>query len=539
MKRALEATGLVIFLHGLAAGQTPAALPAFDVADVHISAPGTGYFDGGLLAGGRYQLRGATMVDLIKTAWSIEAESVFGGPSWLDSDRFDVIAKASPTSSKADRALMLRSLLAERFKLVVHNDEKPLTVYALTVGKRGPQFKESAGGGEAACKQGPFEQGPPPFISSICSNMTITEFGEQVHQMAGGYVGDHPVVDLTGLKGTYDLTLRWTPRGALRQAPTANGDPPPVVTLSVFDALDKELGLKLELAKHTMPAIVVDSVNRTPTENAPGVTKSLPAVPTEFEAATVKQNKSGAQIRRIQPKPGGRIEVENIPLKDLIALAWGSNPGDSDNIVGTPKWAETDCFDIIAKTAILPGEAAPPFDDVRRMLQPLLIERFKMKFHSEDQPIPVWTLTVGKRGAKLKEADPTSRSSCKRGSGETGTGSAAIPALTYTCQNTTMTQLAEAMHQIANGYVDHVAVDMTGLKGGYDFTITWTPSGITRGNQPRPGEPAQPGVASDPSGGVTFFDAVDKQLGLRLEGGQKHPMPVMVIDHIEPLGPEN
>jgi uncharacterized protein (TIGR03435 family) len=95
------------------------------------------------------------------------------------------------------------------------------------------------------------------------------------------------------------------------------------------------------------------------------------------------------------------------------------------------------------------------------------------------------------------------------------------------------------VHVIANGYVDHVAVDMTGLKGGYDFTITWTPSGITRGNQPRPGDPAQPGVASDPSGGITFFDAVDKQLGLHLEGGQKHPMPVIVIDHIEPLGPEN
>jgi uncharacterized protein (TIGR03435 family) len=78
---------------------------------------------------------------------------------------------------------------------------------------------------------------------------------------------------------------------------------------------------------------------------------------------------------------------------------------------------------------------------------------------------------------------------------------------------------------------------MTGLKGGYDFTIVWTPSGITRGGG-QPGEPGQTGGASDPSGGFTFFDAVDK-LGLHLEGGQKHPMSVMVIDHIEPLGAEN
>src|SRR5882762_6762642 len=89
----------VIFLCASVFAQSP----AFDVADVHVSAPGTNpYMDGGFLAGGRYQLRGATMVDLIKTAWSIDAESVFGGPSWLDSDRFDVIAKASPTSSKAE-----------------------------------------------------------------------------------------------------------------------------------------------------------------------------------------------------------------------------------------------------------------------------------------------------------------------------------------------------------------------------------------------------------------------------------------------------
>lgn len=535
MKQAFAGIGLVAFLHGLATGQSPAPPPAFDVADVRASAPGVNYFAGVVLGGDRYQLRGATLVDLISTAWSIDADGVFGGPSWIESDRFDVIAKVSPSSTKPECALMLRSLLAERFKLLVHNDEKPLPVYALTVGKRGLQFKKSGGEGDAACKPD-FEEGPPPFIKATCFNMTMAAFGEQVHQMAGGYVGDHPLVDLTEMKGSYDITLKWSPRQAPRQ--TTNKDGESVAAISLFDGIDK-LGLKLELVKRTMPVIVVDSVNRKPTENAPGVTKSLPAAPTEFEAATIKPNKSGGEMERIQPKPGGRIEVENVPLKQMIALAWGFDPfGDLDRIVGAPKWAETDRFDIIAKTAILPGEAAPPFDDVRRMLQPLLLERFKMTVHNEDQPVTVWTLVVGKRGAKLKEADPSSRSSCKRAPGETGTGSAAIPAINYTCQNTTMAQLAEAMHQIANGYVDHPAVDMTGLKGGYDFTITWTPSEVIR-KQGRAAEPAQPGVASDPSGGITFFDAVDKQLGLRLESGQKHPMPVLVIDHVEQLGAEN
>lgn len=533
MIRAIEAIAVFSLLSVLAAGQTPASAPAFEAADVHVSKSTTPFMDSGFLPGGRYQLRSATLVDLISTAWSVDSQAVFGGPSWLESDRFEIIAKAPPASTEAERAVMLRSLLTDRFKLVFHKDEKPVTVYALTVGKRGLQFKESAGG-NGECKSD-FNEGPPQLIIATCSNMTMAAFGAQVHRMAPGYVGDHPLVDLTELKGSYDITLKWSGRGAPRQ--TTNKDGEIIAAVSLFEGIDK-LGLKLEAVKRPIPVIVVDSVNRTPTQNVADVTAKLPAAATEFEAATIKQNKSGTQMRRIQPKPGGRIEVENIPLIDLIGLAWGYNPGEHDRIVGAPKWAETDCFDIVAKTAILPGEAPPPFDDVRAMLQPLLIERFKLKLHNEDQPIAVWTLTVGKRGAKLKEADPASRSGCKRGNTETGTGANALPALQYTCTNTTMAQLAEAMHQIANGYVDRPAVDMTGLKGGYDFSITWTPSGITRG-QARPADAGQTTGASDPSGGFTFFDAVDKQLGLHLESGQKHPMPVLVVDHVEALGAEN
>ena len=219
--------------------------------------------------------------------------------------------------------------------------------------------------------------------------------------------------------------------------------------------MDKQLGLKLEPAKRAVPVVVVESVDRAPTPNDPETLKNLPPSLTEFEAATIKVNKSGAQIRRIQPKPGGRIEVENVTLKMLIGLAW-SFDFDDDRIVGLPKWADSDAYDIIAKSQILPGERHA-MNDLRLMMRALLIERFKMTVHNEDQPIKVWTLTVGKRGSKLKEADPSIRSSCTRGNGETGTGAAALPALTYACQNTTMAQLAIAMHQIAPGYVDHLA----------------------------------------------------------------------------------
>jgi uncharacterized protein (TIGR03435 family) len=528
MERVVPSIGLVILLSGAALSQTTPTSPVFEMADVHVSPATTnGYMRGGFIRGGRYELHTASMVDLIATAWGIEGDAVFGGPSWLESDRFEILAKADPMSSETDRQLMLRALLADRFKLVVHKEDKPMDVFTLAAGKR-VLVKESEGTGETECHPPSETKGPQPYIVLACTHMPMAEFARQFRQMAGGYV-THQMVDLTGLKGAYDFTIKWTARGALRAA-GADPDAPPGI--SFFEAVDKQLGLKLVAEKRPMPSIVVDSVNRTPTENAPGIKSSAPADPTEFEVATVKPSQPGNTMRRIQPKPGGRIEIENIPLKMLIGLAWDMDQ-EQDRIVGGPKWMDSDGFDIIGKTAAFPMSEPPPFDSVRVMLRALLLERFKMTVHKEDRPLPVWTLVVGKSGPKLKVADPASRSGCKRARGDSGTGSAAIPMLSYVCLNTTMAQLADALHGVAPGFVDHPAVDMTGLKGAYDFTINWTPSGVIAGGGGRGGEPGQPAAAAEPTGGISFFDAVEKQLGLKLESGQKHPMSVLVIDHVE------
>lgn len=527
MKRAVAMSA---FLSILVLAQGPVAPARFAAADVHLSpAAANQFFDPGFLPGGRYQLRNATLVNLITEAWGIDAERVSGGPTWLDTDHFDVVAKAPPKSTSPERAEMLRTLLAERFKLVVHDDKKELNVYALTVGKRGLQLQESGGPGSADCKYGDFKEGPPPLIDVACPSMSMAQFARQLRRMASGYL-QNPVVDFTGLKETYAFAVKWSPANTKE----TNDDGSRSGKISIFAAVDQQLGLNLELGKRAVPVVVVDSVERTPTPNDPDVLKNLPPRMTEFEAATIKVNKSGSQNRRIQPKPGGRIEFENIPLTDMITVAWNFD-FDNDRIIGLPKWAGADAYDIIAKSEILPGEQPPPFDDLRIMLRSLLIERFKMKVHDAEQPVKVWTLTVSKKGLKIKEADPSSRSTCNRARAQAGSGAAALPALSYVCTNTTMAQLATAMHQIANGYVDKVAVDMTGLKGGYDFTITWTPRGAISSGGFQPGKP---GEESDPSGGITFFNAVEK-LGLHLEAGQKHPMPVLVIDHIEPLGEDN
>src|SRR5262245_22922392 len=118
----------------------------FELADIHASPPSTlaalAAMSGGVPRGGRYELRNASMLDLIRTAYGVEPEKVIGGPNWLTSDRFDVIAKVPAGTTQEKARLMLRTLLAERFGLTVHNDSRPVAVFVL-----------SAEIGRASCKE--------------------------------------------------------------------------------------------------------------------------------------------------------------------------------------------------------------------------------------------------------------------------------------------------------------------------------------------------------------------------------------------------
>ena len=361
--------------------------------------------------------------------------------------------------------------------------------------------------------------------------MSMPEFAKQFRQMAGAYI-THPMVDLTGLKAKYDFTIKWTSRGRLMQLQAKN-DPNADPGISFFDAVDKQLGLKLAPEKRPMPAIVVDSVERVPTPNPAGMKSNLLASPTEFDAAVVKPSKPNATGMRFQPRPGGQLNLENVPLKMMIAASY-SFEDDPDRVVDGPKWIDSERFDVVAKTSEFPVNSPPPIDSVRVMLRNLLVDRFKLAAHMDTREMTVWLVTTAKSGPKLKPADPQSRSGCKPMIGApTATGT---PMVSMSCTNTTMEQLAVQMHSAAGGYVDKVAVDRTGLKGGYDFTVSWTPKGVVtgaRGDAP-PGDNA----AADPSGGLTFPDAVEKQLGLHLETG-KHAIPVLVVDKVERLAADN
>jgi uncharacterized protein (TIGR03435 family) len=287
--------------------------------------------------------------------------------------------------------------------------------------------------------------------------------------------------------------------------------------ISLPDALEKQLGLKIEAETRPMKVIVIDTVNDKPAEDGKTVTKAMPPPPKEFEVATIRPSKPGVQPRA-RFLPSGEIEWVGGTLKEMIQQAYNID-GRDDDLISGPKWIATDRFDLIAKTQ--PGA---PFDAVQVMLQNLLRERFKLVVHVEPQPVNVYAFTATKQ-IKMKPASPDERSQCTPGTGD--------GFRTFTCQNMTMSQLAEKIRATAGGYLDHPVVNLTELTGSYDFTLRWTGKQNLNANAA-----AGVGTASDPNGSISLWEAVDKQLGLKL-APQKYPMPVYVIDHAEQKPIEN
>ena len=162
MMRKLAFTAGIVVLSGTLFGQSTEKLPAFDIADVHASAPSALGMavgvSGGIPRGGRYELRNATMVDLITRAYSVTDDKVAGGPNWLAADRFDIIAKIPADTNAETARLMLQALLADRFSLKVHNDNKPIPTFVLTRSKGAPKLKKSDGS-QNGCQPQP--QGEP------------------------------------------------------------------------------------------------------------------------------------------------------------------------------------------------------------------------------------------------------------------------------------------------------------------------------------------------------------------------------------------
>jgi uncharacterized protein (TIGR03435 family) len=346
-----------------------------------------------------------------------------------------------------------------------------------------------------------------------CKNKSMAALAETLTNNRGGMYLQDPVVDKTDVKGAYDFDLKFTPMFMLSHAGGAG--------VTIFDAVVNDLGLKLELKTAPQPGVVVDSVEQTPTTNAPDLAKLMPPLPPpQFEVATIKPSAP-------DEKPGGRfagdgLNFRALPLKFLINFAWDLDPNDSAELVGAPKWLDSDKIDINAKVAsdtapqagVPAGQPPIPIEDLKELLKGLLIDRFEMKVHMEDQPLDAYELVAAK--PKLTPADPKSRSNCHMGPGPDGNDPRLIhPILNtlVTCQNVTMAKAGEEFPHFAAYYLYYPAVDKTELKGGWDFTVSWSSGDLMPGFNSGGGgaaPPLNPDTASEPSGAISFPDALNK-----------------------------
>ncbi len=547
-------SGLIVLVTGVVFGQS-ADSPKFEVADVHASPKRTiAFLRATPPRNGRYEIGNATMLDLVRIAYGFSAETITGGPNWLELDRFDVIAKVPASADTDQQKAMLQSLLADRFALAVRKDTKPIVTWVLAAGKQ-PRLKEADGSGDTGCKiqssgapaeggirlftNGPdgtsttINLGPGGTIQYACRNITMAVFAAGLRTMMGVQLGSEPVVDQTGLKGAWNFEVRWSMGmfGALR----------PGEQISVADAMDKQLGLRLEQKPVSKQVLVVESVNRTPTPNPPGLAEALPTPPAakEFDVADVKLSAPasgfppGGRIRS-QMLPGGRFVSENFPLRVLIAQAFNSR-GNNDQLVGLPSGIDSVRVDITAKVPaeVQAGPGTDP-DMLAPMLRSLLGERFNMKYHEEERPVTAYSLVAAK--PKMKKADPDSRIFCRRGQPAAGS---APGSQMLVCQNATMALLAEQLLVMYPG-LNWPVLDATGIEGGWDFSLTFStlPVGILAGGRGGGGGPQDSLPAPDPAGGYTIFEAIDNQLGLKLKAGRR-PEKVIVIDHLDTKPTDN
>jgi len=238
----LLVTGLLITLAG-AFGQSP---PAFDVASVKPSPAWQPGMNNGMTQDpGRFTTAFITLRSLMVGAYNVTPWRVSGGPAWLDADGFDIVA-TYPVNTPTDRVeLMLQTLLADRFQLKVHREQRDAPVYVMVIAKEGPKLKASPTDAQFSAKSGK-------------GHLELRHAGMATLSRFLANVADRPVVDATEMKGLFDITLDWTPD--TNQPGAADSGP------SIFTAVQEQLGLRLEPRKSPFEFIVIDHVER-PSEN--------------------------------------------------------------------------------------------------------------------------------------------------------------------------------------------------------------------------------------------------------------------------------
>ena len=240
-------------LAAAAFSQTAGAPPSFDVASIKASQGRRGGMDMlGLNAiqvtPGSFTMWNSSLKTAIGWAYGV-FEYQITGPGWAGEDRYDIVAKSAGPVSRDQLRSMLQSLLAERFKLAIHRETKEMQAYVLSVGKNGPKFSESKTEGDS-------DVTPDP--KRMVVEVHRVDLRQLVHLLATTF--QTPVIDQTGLRGRYDVSIdvtKYIPQSGERANP-----------LDIIQTgLQQELGLKLESKKMPVDLLIIDHAEKAPVEN--------------------------------------------------------------------------------------------------------------------------------------------------------------------------------------------------------------------------------------------------------------------------------
>jgi uncharacterized protein (TIGR03435 family) len=529
-----------------AAETTGAPLQPFELASITPSRPGN---KGSTVkfAPGRLTLANWTTKSLIVYAYNVSQHQISGGPSWIDSLRYDIDAKVDdslayktgklietnvagnfpPWLRHEQLMLMIQSLLADRFKLKLTHKIEQSPIYALAVSKNGSKLQEAKPGdtyadgiiGPDGLPVGP-HRGTGQKGHLTVQALPMSTVVQLLSLQLGS--GTDLVVDKTGLTREYDFTLEWTP------SESQGAEPGP----SIFTAIQEQLGLELKQETTPVEMLVIDhaeQVTSSESSRAQSQAQSIAGSASAFEAVTIKPNKtgepmpgfkvSGRPMRAIAFKPE-RFMATNFTLHGLIQVSYGVQ---DTQIMGGPDWLDSEKYDVDAKVRSSVVDELGKFSEEKRslekqrMIQALLAERFKLTLHRETKNLPVYALVLAKNGRKLQEAKPGDTYV----NGPKGPGGRPIGGGTLVepesgklvGQGVPVGELVALLSQ----KLGRTVLDETGLIGNYDFTLQWTA--------------AQNQGASE-SSTSSILAAVQEQLGLRLES-KESPAEVLVVDNAE------
>lgn len=249
---AIAAPNTIAQQNGTASPMAPMAAnahPSFEVATINPADPNRTTGGGFIVGGHRLIIQSQTVNDLISLAYAVHPKQITGDPAWLGTEKFDIEGQADQPGVANLHQIqeMLQKLLAARFDLKLHHDQRDLPIYALKLAKGGPKMTRSAENTYGLPTQSGHGHGTQQQRKFTNNSMSDFALGMQAYM-------DRPVVDETGLPGRYDFILRWTPYNSQTNEPNAAPD--------IFTAVQEELGLKLEATKGPAEVLVIDHVER-------------------------------------------------------------------------------------------------------------------------------------------------------------------------------------------------------------------------------------------------------------------------------------